>query len=334
MIANKNLSLKAIMMFAGHHLVWLTIWMYMITSLYYYTHWKWLAIPWVPISIIGTAVAFYLGFKNNQAYDRLWESRKIWGGIVNSSRMWASIVQSLLGKSDNQAAQNLIYRYIAWTYTLRQQLLVPTPWEHVSGWKNFGRFNQKRRERISNSIQPAIDAIPLAKYIQGIQASGENNFSNQAVYILDRQTQLLQALFEENKLDRIKQYELQKIINDCYEHQGKLERIKKFPLPRQYGSFSFIFVCIFVFLLPFGIIGEFGKLGDAWLWLAIPFGVIVSWIYIVMELIGDYSENPFEGLFNDVPMLSICRTIEIDLLSILGEENKPDPITAKGGILM
>ncbi len=248
--------------------------------------------------------------------------------------MWASIVQSLLGKEDKETAHNLIYRYIGWTYILRQQLLIPTPWEHVSSWKNFGRFNQKRRERITNSNKEEEDAVPLEKYLRGTRPATENNFSNQATYILDQQTRLLQNLFEEGKLDRIKQYELQKIINDCYEHQGKLERIKRFPLPRQYGSFSFIFVCIFVFLLPFGIIGEFGKLGDTWLWLAIPFGVIVSWIYIVMELIGDYSENPFEGLFNDVPMLSICRTIEIDLLSIIGEDNKPQPITAKAGILM
>ncbi|MCB0841479.1 MAG: hypothetical protein KDD99_32640, partial [Bacteroidetes bacterium] len=46
---------------------------------------KWLAtvVPWQPISLVGIAVAFYLGFKNNSSYERLWEARKIWGGIVN-----------------------------------------------------------------------------------------------------------------------------------------------------------------------------------------------------------------------------------------------------------
>ncbi len=71
MIVKKNLNIKAIMSFAGHHLIWLTVWMFIVTSLYYNTHWKWLAIPWVPISVIGTAVAFYLGFKNNQAYSTM-----------------------------------------------------------------------------------------------------------------------------------------------------------------------------------------------------------------------------------------------------------------------
>ena len=47
---------------------------------------KWLHLPWLPIALIGTAVAFVVGFQNNAAYDRIWEARKIWGGIVNASR--------------------------------------------------------------------------------------------------------------------------------------------------------------------------------------------------------------------------------------------------------
>lgn len=53
-----------------------------------------------------------------------------------------------------------------------------------------------------------------------------------------------------------------------------------------------------------------------------------------MELIGDYSENPFGGLYNDIPMLSICRMIEIDMLQMMGQTNVPNPITSKNDILM
>jgi putative membrane protein len=63
-------------------------------------------------------------------------------------------------------------------------------------------------------------------------------------------------------------------------------------------------------------------------------GVLVGWIYVVMEMIGDYSENPFEGLPNDIPMLSICRTIEIDLLQMNGEKEIPKPIQAKQHVLI
>ena len=53
------------------------------------------SLPWQPISVIGIAVAFYLGFKNNSSYDRAWEARKIWGAIVNDSRSMAIGILSL-----------------------------------------------------------------------------------------------------------------------------------------------------------------------------------------------------------------------------------------------
>ena len=128
--------------------------------------------------------------------------------------------------------------------------------------------------------------------------------------------------------------ELQKLLNDFYTFQGQAERIKKFPLPRQYGSVSFIFIGIFIFLLPLGMVSEFNKLGELGVRISIPFTVLVGWVYLMMELVGDYSENPFEGLGNDIPMLSLCRTIEIDLREMLGESNLTQPIEAKNGLLM
>jgi putative membrane protein len=55
---------------------------------------------------------------------------------------------------------------------------------------------------------------------------------------------------------------------------------------------------------------------------------------MMMELVGDYSENPFEGLGNDIPMLSLCRVIEIDLREMLGETDLPPAIQPVNGILM
>jgi putative membrane protein len=128
--------------------------------------------------------------------------------------------------------------------------------------------------------------------------------------------------------------EMQNVLNNFYDHQGKCERIKKFPLPRQYGNMSFFFVGIFIFLLPLGMISEFAKIGQYGAWLSIPFTIIVGWVYMMMELVGDYSENPFEGLGNDIPMLSLCRTIEIDMKEMLRDENIPKGIQPKNGVLM
>ncbi|MGK0364783.1 MAG: putative membrane protein, partial [Saprospiraceae bacterium] len=159
-------------------------------------------------------------------------------------------------------------------------------------------------------------------------------FQNTATQLIDNQSQELKRLREENLIDDFRHMELQKILNDFYTHQGKCERIKKFPLPRQYGSVSFIFVGIFIFLLPFGLAPAFHDLGHFGIWLTIPFTVLVGWVYIMMELVGDYSENPFEGLGNDIPMLSLCRTIEIDLREMLGEKDLPPKIEAVNGVLM
>lgn len=341
MIVRKILSLKAIYQFAGHHLIWLTVWMSIVTLLYYFTHWKWITIPWLPLSIIGTAVAFYVGFKNNQAYDRLWEGRKIWGSIINSSRMFATTLKHFVTKGElsstgiNAIKKRMIYRHIAYLYTLREQLLVPTQWEHVSLGLRFGTFNQRRKyQLLAVAYEKELAEIESQQYISIQENESYTGLANKATQMIDKQTEDLAALYQNGSVNMMQQVKLQEIINDFYEQQGKAERIKKFPLPRQYGSFSFIFVAIFVFLLPFGIVAEFSKLGDSVIWLSIPFGVIIGWIYVVMEMIGDYSENPFEGLFNDVPMLSICRTIEIDLLQMLGEKETPKAIAPKDNILM
>ncbi|PTM08378.1 MAG: hypothetical protein DA407_08185, partial [Bacteroidetes bacterium] len=56
----------------------------------------WLQIPWTPIALVGTALAFVIGFQNNAAYGRIWEARKIWGGIVNTSRTWGMKVKAMV----------------------------------------------------------------------------------------------------------------------------------------------------------------------------------------------------------------------------------------------
>lgn len=345
MFITKNFTVKELLQFSGRHLVWLTAWAVLITVLFEVTHWEWLSIPWLPLAAIGTAVAFYLGFKNNSAYDRLWEARKIWGAIVNSSRMWGSNVRAYVGnqfteqQQSEQALQEihkkLLYRQIGWLYTLRGQLLVPTSWEHISQNKHYKKVAEEYKVRWGVGMNDhEITHEQQKLHLPADEIARLKAYKNTATQIIDQQSQDLKELRSRNLIDDFRHMELQKILNDFYDHQGRAERIKKFPLPRQYGSASFVFVCIFIFLLPFGIVSEFHKLGELAVWLSIPFVVIVGWVFIMMELIGDYSENPFEGLGNDIPMLSLCRTIEIDLKEMLGETDIPPAIEARGSVLI
>lgn len=345
MFINKNFSLLDLLRFTGGHLVWLTLWAVAVTAFYEYFHWEWLHIPWLPLSVIGTAVAFYVGFKNNSAYDRLWEARKIWGAIINSSRMWGANVRAYIGNQftdsdipkEEIAAihKKLIYRHIGWLYALRSQLLIPTPWEHINQNKHVRRATEKRMKRYGiNLTQDGITEKELAEFLSEEERQRLIDYKNTATQIIDQQAQDLAALRKVNLIDDFRHVELQKLLNDFYTHQGKCERIKKFPLPRQYGSSSFIFVGIFIFLLPLGMVSEFHKIGEGAVWMAVPFTVLVGWVYLMMELIGDYSENPFEGLGNDIPMHSLCRVIEIDLKEMLGEKEIPASVAAKNGVLM
>ncbi len=345
MFVNKNYGLKGVLKFTGAHIIWMTTWALLVASLYHFLPLEWLAIPWLPLSVIGTAVAFYVGFKNNSSYDRMWEARKIWGAIVNSSRMWGTTVRGFVTNhfatepvpEDELRAihHRLFYRHIAWLYTLRSQLLIPTSWEHISQNRHIRRLTEKRAKTFGVGLfDDDVAEVQLSKYLGQKEMEEVIDFQNTATQIIDRQTQDLRELHENKLIDDLRHMELQNILNDFYTHQGKCERIKKFPLPRQYGASSLIFVGIFVFLLPFGMIPEFMKLGPYGTWLSVPFIILVSRVYVMMELIGDYSENPFEGLGNDIPMLALCRTIEIDLREMLGEIDIPPKIQAVNGVLM
>lgn len=342
MIVKKSISLKGIFEFAGHHIWWLISYMLIVALLYEVAGFHWISIPWLPVSLVGTAVAFYVGFKNNQSYDRVWEARKIWGAIVNSSRSWGIMVNSFVRNNENtryshrelqEIKQKLIYRHISWLYTLREQMLVPTQWEHVNLKHLFGRLAAKRRERYGvGRFQNYLNEKQMSDYF--FDESQLETAANKATQIINFQSLYIAELEEKQILHMRRQLEMQELLTAFYDHQGRAERIKKFPLPRQYANLSFLFNCFFIFLLPLGIVAEFAKLGEAGVWLMIPFGTIVGWIYVVMELIGDYSENPFEGLGTDIPMLSICRTIEIDLLQMLGETILPEPIQPVNDVLM
>ena len=284
-----------------------------------------------------------MGFKNNQAHDRLWESRIIWGSIVNSSRSWGSNVKAFIIYRDTERTADdfyklknlLVYRHIAWLYKLRSQLLEPTSWEHISLHGIYGRDARHKMQRSGLGLYGNdMTELQIRKYLPDVEYEALPLFKNAASQMIDIQSQELAQLRKMGCLSEFEHVKLQSILDDFYDHQGKAERIKKTPFPRQFGSYGFIMICLFIVMLPFGFFSEFDKIGDYGIWLAIPFIIIISWVYILMELVGDYSENPFEGLENDVPMLSICRNIEIDLLQQLGETNLPQPIQSVNNVLM
>ncbi len=297
-----------------------------------------IGIPFQPLSTIGIAVAFYIGFKNNQSYDRFWEGRKIWGQIVNYSRTWGNQVLSFvtLRKTEGKVTEEelkqtqkvLIYRHMAWMNALRLQLRMKVSHSKVYRGKHLNNLALDRPE----SEHWSEDVGKFLIHTEDVNQC--KIVANRATQLVRMQGEELKDLMESGMIEDFRHMELMGTLEQLYVFQGKCERIKNTPLPRQYAYFSSIFTWIFILLLPLGLLGEFGKMGHNLTWIAVPFFILISWIFHMMETVGDNSEDPFEGFVNDVPMTALCRTIEIDLREMLGETDLPPKVQAKDGILM
>lgn len=344
MIVRKGIDLKSTISWSGHHIIWLVLMMTTIAILYHFEVINF-SIPWLPLSVIGTAIAFYVGFKNNQAYDRMWEARKIWGGIVNESRTWGMMVDGFITNmfADNKKSHNelheikkrLIYRHIAWLYVHRFQLLRPTSWEHISQKGGVKKLAERYQSKFGiGLVEDDIKKLNFHSLVSKEEGDRLRKHKNIATQIINEQSRDLESLRTQDLIEDFRHMEMVNVLRSFYILQGKNERIKKFPLPRQFSNMSRIFIGIFIVLLPFSMIPELMKTGDFGIWLSIPITALIGWVYVMMEVVGDYSENPFQGMANDIPMLSLCRTIEIDLREMLGETDLPEPIEARNNILM
>ncbi|WP_439559603.1 bestrophin family protein [Dyadobacter sp.] len=289
-----------------------------------------LGVSFVPIGLIGTAVAFYVGFKNNSSYDRLWEARRIWGAIVNASRTFGTLTCTYIqseGTGKGSVKAQLIHRHIAYINAVRIQLRSKSVWNDPGATANAV---------VEEQHIPADQSMPdmLNRFLPADEATFYQTRKNPATHIMKAQAKQLDDEFRAGRINELFYFHMMNLVQEFYTQQGAAERIKNFPFPRQYAYFSKVFVWLFILALPFGLINEFAKLGDGLIFLAIPSYVLIAWVFNTMEIVGDTSENPFENAINDIPMTAICRTIEIDLREMLNETSIPAPITAVNNILM
>lgn len=328
MYTGNHYSLKEFLYWTRRDIYVLIIMALIPTVLFHIFNCDWLAIPWVPVALVGTASAFIVGFKNTQTYNRLWEARQIWGAIVNTSRSFAMLVKDNV-QADKTVHQQIIYRHCAWLTALRFQLREKRQWENSEkpNHKEYHRFYEVPEWKTKLEDE-------LATYLSPDELQYIVSKKNRATQLISLQSKHLKQLKDEGKIDTLLFTEMENQLIGLYEQQGKCERIKNFPYPRQFASINLFFVWLLVILLPFGMLNEFKKMGENFIWLNIPFSVIVSWVFVSMERVGEATENPFEGGANDVPISTMSRTIEIDLRDMLDEPNLPSPLAAAHNIQM
>ena len=251
--------------------------------------------PAIVPGILGPALAFFIGFNNNQAYDRWWEARKIWGGLVNDSRTWArqlihypSAPNPGEEKELIEIKKRAIYRHIAFLYALKTNLR--------------GDIKKDYRKYLSEEESDEVEQ--------------ETNVHNA---ILSNQSKDLEYLRKKNWIDGFKFIELNKMIVNFCDEMGMSERIRGTVFPTTYTYYTRLFIWFFIISMTF----VFSDLVGIW---SIFFGVLVGYIYIVMHTIGLAILNPFEATPSGISLDQITRTIEINLLETLKDKNIPEPI--------
>ncbi len=257
----------------------------------------------VPVSILGGGLAIFLGFRNNSAYDRWWEARKIWGGIVNRSRTWARQITTLATLQHTKDLKNekelygfhkeMIYRHLAWMNALRLQLRGQDDWEEIKKYLDEDEYNTLLTKK------------------------------NKATQLVQRQGERLTEALKEGIVEDFRHMQLDNSLTELYDLQGKAERIKGTIFPFYYTYFTKLFLWVFIILLPCSL----ANLG----WFNIPVSIVISFVFAILDKSGTVTEDPFRNVGADVPLNSLCNTIEIDMLEQLGETSVPEKIQASEG---
>ena len=234
-------------------------------------------------ALLGTALAFFIGFNNNQAYNRWWEARIIWGAIVNDSRSWA---RNLLAYTNNQElAQKMILRHLAFLYALTSAL-------------------RKNSDRDYIQYLSPEEVITVEKY---------KNIPNA---ILDLQAHDLHTLRQISATDDFSFLSLNNLLQAFCDSMGKSERINSTVFPTTYVYFTWLFIWLFIALITMATSYEAGMF-------SVVLGWFIGFVFHITHLNGMSLMNPFEGKPAGIPISSITRNIEINLLQTIQAEDIP-----------
>lgn len=250
----------------------------------------------IPFTLIGLPISIFLGFRNNTAYDRFWEARKLWGELLIRSRNLSRQCQSLIAYPIMAVASNgltdirvrMIYRAIAFSYALKN-LLRDLPGEDMPQWLT----------------QEEVTLIQSSK--------------NKPDFLINRMALDLQQSMNEKRIDPCLAANIDTTLSAITAAAAACERIKNTPIPFSYTLLLHRTAYIYCFLLPFGLVDSIGFMT--------PFVVaIVAYTFFGLDALGDEIEEPFGLDANDLPLDAICRAIEIDLLEAIQHDPLPDPM--------
>lgn len=237
-----------------------------------------------PFTLLGVTLSIYLGFRNNAAYDRWWEARKLWGQLVFDVRNLARVTLALVPQATGQA-RPLLMEAAAFGHYLRGQLRGT---EVRSDVQAFIPDDLAEIDRHSNKADATLRI--MGRRIGALKAGG--HIDSIAFRILDERLSALAAL------------------------QAGCERIANTPLPFAYTLLLLRSAYVFCALLPFGMAPTLG-------WITPLLTAVVAYSFFGLDALSAELEDPFGMEANDLPLDRMCRICEISILEALGEPTPP-----------
>ena len=304
MLLKKNIPFKYIIGKIRTELILVSGYTIGVAILYKVFHFTHLAIPLAIPMIMGTVISLLLAFRSNQAYDRWWEARTIWGAIVNDSRSLARQINTFIQAPDHSRdghrfdhnadpdtphneqvhffRSRFIRRQIAWCYSLSR-------------------------------ILRGQDAIfGIEKFISRSDMQFAKNFNNTPMSLLELHAHDLQKALNNGLINSYQQVELDRTLSKLCDSMGKCERIKNTIFPATYSLYIHFSLLFFFLLLPFAVVDFFG-------FMSVPVVIAISAVFFLIEKMAIHLQDPFENKPTDTPMTAICFTIERDLKQMISE---------------
>ncbi|HBG04349.1 MAG: bestrophin [Geobacteraceae bacterium GWC2_58_44] len=254
----------------------------------------------IPFSLIGLALAIFIGFRNSASYDRYWEGRKLWGELIIMCRtLTRQILTFVAPESEHSPAwppfeqgdsrTRMVYRLIAFAHALRHQLRDSDPLDEL---REFLVEDEAAKLKLAHS---------------------------KPLFLLQRMAQDLRRCLDGKRVELYFAAGMDVTVTSLTNVLTGCERIKNTPIPFTYNLLLHRTAYLYCFLLPFGLVDSLGFMT--------PFVVgIVSFTFFGLDALGDEIEEPFGVLPNDLALSSMCRTIERDLRAALEEVHLPEPL--------
>ena len=230
-------------------------------------------------SLLGIVLGLFLVFRTNSAYDRWWEGRRLWGGIVNSTRNLAIKLNAYISAEDHEQREWFAGMISNFAFASKEHL-------------RFGvQFDQLQvvEENFTESLK---------------------NYKHRPNRIASMMYERINVLYKKNILSGDHLINLDKEMKDLVDLMGACERIKYTPIPYSYTMYIKKFIFTYIVTLPFGFISTFG-------YFTIATVMFITYILLSVELIAEEIEDPFGKDLNDLPTDELSQKIKENVKEIL-----------------